>query len=234
MKQHFSTASYRRIIVFNNVLKITPFAVFLLYKMFFLEALLVWFLAFLISFIKKRSKTSVIVPTPFGKKPPEFIVGFRKTFWVFFLIYGLTIVAVFKDNFNLGVFALVSIFFVCSSYYMKPDSSFYIWVHAMSSKEFLKHKIFIAFRYSLLLSFPVFLILSFFYIDQIHITLFFVGMGWLYLMMYILVRYAFQNQGLEMLQGVIGVLCLLFPPIMIIAIPYFYNKAKNNLDLLLK
>ncbi|WP_299248643.1 hypothetical protein [uncultured Aquimarina sp.] len=234
VKQHFSTSGHLKIMVLNNLIKVTPFAMFLVHKMYYIETLLICLLAFFISFMKKRSSTSIIIPTPFGKKPAEFIIGFRKTVWLFFLIYSLTFIAVFKGNFNLGVFSLVSVFLVCSSYYMKPDPEFYIWIHAMNAKEFLKYKMLIAFKYSLLLTLPILVVLSIFYLDQMHITLIFLGMGWLYLAMYILIRYAFQNQGLEMLQGIIGVLCLLFPPVMIITIPYFYTKAIHNLDLLLK
>ncbi|WP_299438140.1 hypothetical protein [uncultured Aquimarina sp.] len=234
LKQHFSAINYQKIIVYNNLLKVAPFVMFLIYKMCFIEALLACFLTFSISFANKKNKISITIPTPFGKRPPDFIVGFRKTFWLFLLIYGVAFVTVYKDNFNLGIFSLVSVFFVCSSYYLKPDPKFYIWVHAMNSREFLKHKILIAFRNSFVLALPILITLSIFYLDQWYITLFFLCMGFLYMMMYLLMKYSFQNQGMEMFQGIIGVLCLLFPPIMVIAIPYFYNKAINNLDQLLK
>ncbi|WP_299313866.1 ABC transporter permease [uncultured Aquimarina sp.] len=234
VKQHFSIANYRKIIVLNNMLKVTPFAMFLLYKTYYIEVFLVYGLAFLVSLTKKRTKVSLMVPTPFGKKPFEFVIGFRKTFWLFLLIYCLTIIAVYKGNFNLGVFSLVSVFFVCSSYFMKPDSDFYIWIHAMNSREFLRHKIAIALRNSFVLALPILIGLSIFYFDQLHITLFFLFAGFSYMLMYLLMKYSFQNQGMEIFQGIIGILCLLFPPILIIAIPYFYNKTIKNLDLLLK
>jgi len=129
---------------------------------------------------------------------------------------------------------LVSVFFVCSSYYMKPDPDFYIWIHAMNSREFLQHKITIAIKYSFMLTTPILLVLAVFYLDQIHITLIFMILGWLYLIMYLLMKYSFRNLEMGMFHLIIGLLCLLFPPIMIIAIPYFYYKAINNLDLLLK
>lgn len=234
LKQHFSVINYRKFIVFANVLKVSPFALFLLYKAYVVEALLVYILAFFVSFMPKTGKLSVILPTPFGKKPAEFVIGFRKTFWLFLLIYGLAIIAVYVGNFNLGAFALIAVFLVCSRYYMKLDPEFYIWVHAMNSKEFIKYKITIALRYSLGLSIPVGSILGVFYPNQMHFILFFLSMGCLYLSMYVLIRYAFQQQGLEILQGVIGALCIIFPPVMIIAIPYFYKKAIQNLNVLLK
>lgn len=234
LKQHFSKANYKRIIIYNNLLKATPFVLFLIYKMCFVEGVLLYFLAFLISFVNKKSTVSLIIPTPFGKIPPDFIVGFRKTFWLFPLIYCLGIIAIYKGNFNLGVFSLVSVFFVCSSYYMKPDPDFYIWIHAMNSREFLQHKITIAIKYSFMLTTPILLVLAVFYLDQIHITLIFMILGWLYLIMYLLMKYSFRNLEMGMFHLIIGLLCLLFPPIMIIAIPYFYYKAINNLDLLLK
>jgi len=183
LKQHFSLVHYKKTIVFANLLKVTPFALFLLYKTYVVEVLLVYAIAFFISFIPKRGKLTMILPTPFGKKPAEFVIGFRKTVWLFLLVYGFAIIAVYVGNFNLGAFALI---------------------------------------------------LSIFYLDQIHVILLLLSMGCLYLSMYVLIRYAFQHQGLEILQAVIGGLCILFPPVMIIAIPYFYKKAIQNLNLLLK
>jgi len=83
LKQHFSKTNYKRIIICNNLLKATPFVLFLIYKMCFLEGVLLYFLAFLISFVNKKSTVSLIVPTPFGKRPPDFIVVLEKRFGCF-------------------------------------------------------------------------------------------------------------------------------------------------------
>jgi len=219
LKQHFSILKYQKVLIFNNVLKAIPFVLFLLYKTYFIEVFLIFALMLLLSFVEKRNTVSIIVPTPFGKKPSEFVIGFRKTFWLFIGAYGLAIIAVVKDNFNLGIFSMISIFLVCSSYYMKQDS---------------EHKIVIAIRYSFMLTMPICIALCTFYIDQIDLVLLFLILGCMYLSMHILMKYAFQYEGVEVFQGIIGVLCFLFPPVLIIAIPYFYKKAIHNLDLLLK
>jgi len=234
IKLHFSVTDYQKITILNAILKVTPFAIFLIYKGNYIEILLVYTIACCVSFIRKRGKISLTIPTPFSNKPHEFIIGFRKTCWIFLLNYGLAIIAVYVDNFNLAIFSMLSVFFVCASYYMKKDPEFYIWVYTMNPKEFLRYKIRIAFICSFIVLFPVFLILLIFYLNQLHIILLFYILGFLYMGMYILIKYAFQNQGVEIFQGIIGMLCLLFPPIMIIAIPYFYTKAKNNLELLLR
>lgn len=234
IKQHFSSYNLKKIKLLNSLLGAMPFVIFLLYKTYYKEIVFMLLLTLLVSLLKKRSKVSLIIPTPFNKNPSEFIIGFRKTFWLFLLIYGLAIIAVVKGNFNLGLFAIVAVFLTCSGYYMKQDPEFYIWVYAMNSKEFLMHKVLIAIKYSFLLTIPLVVFLSMFYLHQIHIALLFLILGWMYLIMYVFMKYAFRSQGLEIMQGVIGILCILFPPLMIITLPYFYNKALSNLDLLLK
>ncbi len=234
LKQHFSASKYQKIVLLSNMLIVTPFAMFLVYKLYFIEMFLVYLSAIFVSFLKKRRKISIVIPTPFSKKPTEFVIGFRRTFWMFLCVYGLAIIAVIKGNFNLGLFSIVSVFLICSSYYMKRDSEFYIWIHAMNSKEFLKNKIVVALQYSIVLTIPLLITLSVFYFDQIQAALLFFILGEMYLIMYVLMKYAFQYEGVEVFQMIIGGLCFLFPPIMVIAIPYFYKKAVDNLNLILE
>ncbi|AXT63152.1 hypothetical protein D1816_23335 [Aquimarina sp. AD10] len=234
LKQQFSNLIYRGINVLNNVFLVLPFLFFLVYKQLYAESILVLLLVVILSFLKKLGKVNFVLPTPFYRWPHEFIVGFRKTFWVFLLSYGVSVISILVDNFNLGVFGIVSIFFICSLYYSNLEPQFYIWVHAMTPEEFLKNKITIAIRYSILLTIPIVSILAIFYFDQIYIALMFEVLGVLYVVMYILMKYAFNSLGNAMFQGIIGVLCLFFPPAMFLLIPYFYYKAKSNLTTLLK
>ena len=153
---------------------------------------------------------------------------------MFLCIYGLTVIAVVKGNFNLGLFSIVSVFLVCSSYYIKQDSEYYIWIYTMNPKEFLRSKIIVAIQYSLVLTVPLLMILSFFYFNKIHEALLFLILGEMYLIMYVLMKYAFQNEEGGFFKVFIGGLCLLFPPVMVIVIPYFYKKSVDSLNLILK
>ncbi|MBW1296843.1 hypothetical protein [Aquimarina litoralis] len=234
LQQHFLASRFKVIVVLNNIIKATPFGFILVFKGFLIEASVLYIITLFISFIKKKKKQTIIIPTPFGKYPTEFIIGFRKTFWVFPLIYSLAGIAIYKENYNLGIFALILILLVCSGYYTKPDPQYYIWIHAKSPKEFLKNKIIIALKNSLLLMIPVLVLLIVFYSKEAHITLLFLVVGWLYIVMYVLMKHAFEYYGLGIFQGIVGVLCLLFPPLMIITIPYFYKEAIHNLNRILQ
>ncbi|WP_271784085.1 hypothetical protein [Aquimarina algiphila] len=234
IKQHFLLTDFKSIVVINHILLAIPFILFLVFRMYYEEALIVFGMTIFISFIKKPGKFNLTLPTPFFRWPFEFVIGFRKTFWMFLLSYGIAIISINVNNFNLGIFSILSIFFICSMYYSKPDPQFYIWIHDMNPQGFLKHKISIASKYSIVLTFPIFLILSISYIDQMHIALIFSFLGLLYMIMYIVIKYAFLRDGVGMFQGIIGVLCILFPPAMLIVIPYFYFKAQRNLNSLLK
>ncbi len=234
IKQQFSPNTYRSIKIINHLLLVLPFVCFLLFKLCYFEVLIVVVLTVLLSYVKKPNKINFVIPTPFYRWPYEFTVGFRKTYLVFLFSYGISILSIYVDNFNLGVFAILSIFFLCSFYYSKLEPQFYIWVHAESPQGFLKNKIRIAGTYSFFLSLPILVILFIFYADQIHIAFIFELLGFLYMVMYIIMKYAFNSSGVSMLQGVIGVLCLLFPPALLLIIPYYYSRAINNLNKLLK
>lgn len=233
IKQYFSQVNYRKITGINHVLLATPFVLFLIYRSNYKESVIVYAASILLSFIKKPNGFSFVIPSPFYKWPFEFIIGFRKIFWVFIAAYGLAVISVYVDNFNLGISSIILVLLICSSFYTKQDSDYYIWIHAMKPKEFLKYKMKIAVGYSLMLTVPILLILSVAYLHQFHVVLIFEILGIVFVLLYVLLKYAFKGEGVGILQALIGGLCLLFPPALLIVVPYFYTKAIRNLNSLL-
>jgi len=138
--------------------------------------------------VNRRSRFSFVIPTPFAKNPFEFTVGFRNIFYLFALAYGLTIIAVVVDNFNLGVFALILTLVAPCSFYVKPENPYYVWQFSRSPAPFLYYKMKTALIYSLKLSFPVILILSLFYIENIGILFFCFFLGYAFLVLFIFIK----------------------------------------------
>ena len=125
--------------------------------------LLLVVLSVFITLLNSKSGSSLTIPTPFYKKPFEFIAGFRATVIAFFVAYFLTAMAIVYQNFNLGIFSLLFIFLVCLSFYNEPENVFYIWVHKLKATGFLYNKIQTAIIFSSLLTLPALTALAIFF-----------------------------------------------------------------------
>jgi len=170
------------------------------------------------------------LPTPFGKRPFEFVVGFRKTFYLHVLAYFLTVMAVVVGNFNLGVFSLLVVFVVCLAYYADLEPDFYVWVHAQSPKAFLWEKIKTALLYSSHLCLPVVVTLAIFFGENIHILLAVLFLGYLYLATMILAKYAAYPHTIGLPQSILLAMSFSLPPLLLFTMPLFYKNAIKRLN----
>jgi len=233
LKICFKDNSYRRIRIVENLLVALPFIAFLLYKHCFLLASLLLALMIFSATVNTRPRFSWVIPTPFAKNPFEFTVGFRNTFYLFALAYGLTVIAVAVDNFNLGAFALILTLFVPCSFYLKPENPYFVWLFNLSPARFLYCKMTTAWLYSLMLSFPVILVLSLFYVENAGILLLCFLWGLTFLTLFILVKYSSFPDEAGVLEGIILLLCLFLPPLLVMMIPYYFNQSVKRLQTLL-
>ena len=233
LKATFTTTDYPKIRLLENLLLLFPFSLYLLYEQQYLIAILLLVLGGGFSFIKSGLQTNFVLPTPFYKYPFEFIVGFRKNFWVFILLYVLAGIALSVDNFNLGVFVLVILFFACWAFYTEAEPTYYIWIHATKPSVFIQKKMAIALLYSLLLASPLALALLFCYPDNSLYILLAIIMGMAFLLLSLLGKYAFYPTPIPIIQSFLLLGCILFPPLLAIMLPYLYVKAIRNKKLYL-
>ncbi len=103
LKICFGNERYRKLRIVENLIVVLPFVAFLIYKQQFYPVIMLVVIAVLMSLIHFKATYSMTIPTPFYRKPFEFTVGFRNTFFMFFIAYGLTSIAIVVDNFNLGI-----------------------------------------------------------------------------------------------------------------------------------
>ena len=234
LKKCFLPETYWKVRMLENTLFILPFSCFLLYKKAFIEFLIIHCGAILLSFLNNIEARSVTIPTPFGKKPFEFVIGFRTTFWVFPLLYALTFIAISVGNYNLGIFSLIIFFGCCISFYSKQEPLFYIWIHSMSSQEFLIEKIKTAILFSSVLLLPIAIGLTvFFPLENLHITLLFVLLGFCFIVVTILGKYSNYPSQVPIFQAFALLLSLFFPPLLCFIIPFLYKRATKNLNSIL-
>jgi hypothetical protein len=229
LKTCFKTLDYFKIRIIENLLITAPFIAFLLYKQFFLPAALLLLISTILAFYTFKSSLAFTIPTPFSRKPFEFIIGFRNTFYLVFFAYFLTVMAVLAGNFNLGIFALLVVIVICTTYYAKPEGIFYVWIFSSSSKGFLFHKIKTGLLYSTILSLPIIVGLVIFFPKNVGVILGFQCLGYLYLITVILAKYSIFPEKMNLPEVLIIISSVSFPPLLLGVIPFFYFKSINRL-----
>jgi len=225
----FGDKNKKRIRILENLIVSVPFVALLLYKNHFVEVSVLFIFSILLSMISFHNNLSFSFPTPFSKKPFEFSTGFRKTFLIFPIAYGLIITSIYVDNLNLGIVSLLFIFITALGYYTKPEQDYFVWVHAETPNSFLRNKVLIGTKNIALLTTPAFISLSIFNPSEFDLILLFFIIGHLFLWTIILAKYAAFPKEIGLPEGIIIGIILPLPPLLLIAIPYFYIKSINNL-----
>jgi len=220
--------------ILENLITALPFIAVLVCQLYFAAAAIVFAIGVISSSVRTPEKISIVIPTPFSKNPFEFIVGFRNTFYIIAFAYTLTIIAVSVDNFNLGAFSLLLVLLIAAVYHSKPENTFYVWQFALSPARFLIYKIKMSLWHSLLLCSPVILILCVFHFRRTGVLLVMFIYGFAFLSTVILAKYSTYPTEIGIETGVLLGFCLGAPILMAIAIPYFFRKSVNKLNVILK
>lgn len=230
----FSNTKMKKIRVTENFISSLPFLTFLLYKQLFISVILLLILAMILALVRIRTSANFTLWTPFSKRPFEFVTGFRNTFYLFFIAYALTAIAVYVNNFNLGVFAMLLVFATTFSYYIKPENEYYVWIYNVNAKEFLISKIMTAILFSASLALPIAIAIAIFHPQNIGmLSLLFLG-GSVFLSGVIVSKYATYPNEMNIMQGTLLALCVWFPLLLIVLIPYLFKKSENSLSSILK
>ncbi len=230
LKLCFGDTKLKKIRIGENLICSLPFLIFLLYKQNFLSALLLFILTTILALVNFHTTLNFTIPTPFSKRPFEFTVGFRNTFYLFFVAYALAFIAVSVNNFNLGVFAILLVFATTLSYYTKPENEYYVWMYNLNAKQFLFSKIKTALLFSSFLALPIALVVAVFFHQNIGILLLFFLIGWAYLICMIVGKYSSYPDELNITQGFLLAFCIWFPPVLTVLIPYLFQKSQNRLS----
>jgi len=234
LKSCFIENSFTKLRLLENFTVILPFVLFLAYQksVVFIPILLA--LATILTFVNFSSTFNLTIPTPFYKKPFEFVVGFRNTFFIFPIAYFLTYISISVGNFNLGVFSMLLVFLISLSYYSKLENEYYIWSFSLSPKHFLTEKIKTGLFYTTLSILPILILLSIYFLAEIETLLTFLVLSYAYLITIILTKYSVYPNEINIPQGVLIAVSLIFPPILVGVVPYFYLQSKKRLNAILK
>lgn len=230
----FSRSKYYKIRLIENLIIISPFAIFLFVNQNYISAISVILLSELFVFTPYQNKWTVNIPSPFSRFPFEFTMGFRKLFLIYPAVYFFVYKAIEVGNFNLGIFAIGLLVFTQISYYFKPETSYFVWIFNKNPQGFLWQKTKESLFYSSLTLLPILALLGIWFPEQHLILIGILLMNALLMITIILAKYSAYPKEISLPQMVIFALSLWFPPILIIAIIYFYKQSIKNLNPLLK
>jgi len=229
----FGDKTKKKIRIIENLFVCLPFVTILTYKNYLLESSSLFVSSIILALFSLHSNINFSIPTPFSKRPFEFSVGFRKSVFIFPIVYALTFIAIYVDNLNLGIFSMMLIFLISLSYYTKPEQEYYVWIHAESPATFLKNKILNATKNASFLVLPILTGLLIFYPTEFGLILLFFVAGIMYLWAIILAKYSAYPEEMNLPEGIVIAFSLYFPPLLLAIIPYFYTKSINKLKMIL-
>lgn len=232
VKMSFTKPEYRKLRVLENSLTSIPFIIGLLVFNEWLGILILSGISILLSFFEATNSVSISFKTPFSNQPFEFSRGFRKNFWVYFLSYGLSIISVSVGNDNLGLFSVLLLGLTCSHFYSFAEPDFFVWVHRFGAKNMLQRKIKISLIQLFFSVLPI-LVMQLIVFPTIAM---YIGLAFLvtcfFMVSNLLLKYAHYPRNIELIQIVMWPVFLIIPPIMLLVIPFYYGKARDQLNTL--
>lgn len=234
LKYCYNQLDYRKVRLIENVLVSIPFTIFSIYLKQFLFIPIFLLAGIVFSFINLKSFHQMTIPTPFSKKPFEFTIGFRNTFYIYIISIFILYKAIEVTNLNLGISSLISIFLIVCSYYSIPEPTYFVWNYNLNPNKFLIEKIRTSLIYITSIAFPFLVVLCGFFYDNINNILSFLIAGYLFLVTIILAKYSAYPDKMNIIQGILIAFSVYFPPLLVIVIPFFYYQSLKQLNLLLK
>lgn len=229
LKLSFGDKQKTKIRLLENLLLSLPFVGMLLYQNHLLEAVLLIGISSVLALLSFGQGFNYTIPSPFYKQPFEFSIGFRKTLVIFLLAYGIGALSISALNLNLGIFSMFIVFLICLSFYSTPEPDYYVWIHHHSPREFLGMKIRIALRNSAFMAAPILIGLFIAFPADYEFTALMFSAGLGFVVATLLAKYSTYPEKMNIPEGVIFALCLYFPPLLIVVLPYLYYKAVQKL-----
>lgn len=228
LRQCFAPDTVRTIRVSEAILTVFPFAVLLLTDGEFIFAGVIFVLGLAVSLSPMTVNLHIVIPSPFYKFPFEFTTGFRRWVLLILVAYLLGWVALGVDNFNLALFSLLCLGLISLGFYSRSEPSYYVWIHRFSAREFLWVKMRVAVRHFVLLAAPNIVLLLVMDLTQWWLVLLTVVICLLLVLMCLLGKYAYYPAEIPIIPGLAIAFCVLFPPLVIVVLPFFYRRALQN------
>lgn len=233
LRFNFNKYNFLKLRTLENLLIAIPFTIVFLLKQNYIASGTLLIFCFVLPYLRKGLELNKTIPTPFGKKPFELLIGFRKYYWVIAAFYCLVGIAIWVNNFNLGLVAFAASLLFSASYYAKPEPVFFVWNYSIPANQFIMLKLKTAAQQLSMLSVTPFLGLLIAWPASWWLVMAVWALALLYTGLFILMKYAAYPNEINPAQLIIFAGCIGFPPLVLGMLPFFYSRSVNNLNTLL-
>lgn len=230
LKQQYSRRDYYRIRLLENLITALPFVLMLFFSANYYLALGVLFASVFFALRSKRVSWQIVIPTPFFRHPFEFIAGFRLSWWLVLGGYYLTYISIIHANFGIGIFVIYALGVLTALFHSYPEDMHYVWIFNCKASEFLRYKLLVAWAYTSLLSLPVLLALGLAYPDKLGLIFAAYGLSLAVVATGVFSKYAAFPHELSLREGLPLMFAIMFPPLLLLMVPYFYLNASKHLQ----
>lgn len=169
------------------------------------------------------------IPTPFTKRPFEFIIGFRRSCLLLLVLYLLAGIGLSVANPNLVLFCVVCIALICVFYYQLPEPIFYLWNNQHTPTGFLMRKFSRGILQCLLLVLPLLFLYVLLFPSDLFNACIVLGGILLLFPFAITLKYVAYPREINFPEVFALALCFSFYPLILALLPFYYIKAINNL-----
>ncbi len=229
LKLNYSRADFLKIRLMENLLAAFPFVVMLLISANYYLALGVFLAAGFMAINTKRLVWQIVLPTPFYRHPFEFTAGFRLSFLLVLGGYYLTYISIRYANFGIGIFVIYALGVLAALYHSYPEDQYYVWIFHRTATSFIFYKLLSAWAYTSLLSLPVGAALVLANPDKLGLILAAWWLGLAVCTVGVLAKYAAFPREISLQEGLPLGFSIMFPPLLLVLIPYFYLSAQRHL-----
>lgn len=229
LKTLFSPSQYVKIRIVEKSIVFTPLGILCVFNGFWWTSLLL-ILLFILSFLWQGIELfNTSMPTPFARQPFEFIVLFRKMWFLYLLLYLIAIIGIWVSNSTLSLVMLALIYLTSMQAYDTIEPEEIIWNYNIGIRKFLFHKIKRGVWQITLLTFPLLIALCiFFWTQSLWIAMIWGGAN-LLLILLVLIKYAIYPRRINLIDSIVITFVAVLPFFIPFLYFYYYRKACEKL-----
>lgn len=229
LKTIFSYKNFITVRFLELTILLSPLLIISIFSYSWWTLLLLLLLILISTFSKGLNLSYKSIPTPFSKKPFEFIIYFRKAWLLFVLLYLVAGIGLYVSNPNLCMFILAITYLTSLQSYNEMEQENILWNYSMKPRKFLVHKIKRGILQISQLALPLLLVISFFFPENLLWHLAIWGLSCLSLILIILVKYALYPRPIGIMEFFLIAFSTFIPFFIFLLYFYYYRKANANL-----
>ncbi|HLT87093.1 MAG TPA: hypothetical protein VKZ57_05845 [Sphingobacterium sp.] len=207
-----------------------PFIPIAIYEREWLLVTLLVMLSIIFTVISIRRVEIRNMPTPFRSSAFEFVIFFRRLWFLLVICYTLACISIYYDNVNLPFVLLGVVMLMALGAYDIIEDEYLVWNNARSASSFIKNKIRMGCIQLSILIIPFMLLLLLFGTSMFFWAIICWISGVLLLILVILMKYAAYPRSVGITEAIACMIIVMMPLLLGAAYPYYYKKAVQNLE----